>query len=160
MAWTIAPNRGLGPLSLGMTPEEVEALPVMGKPGHVYRGSGGRRMEYRGLDLPICEYSGDALCKIVAGRHVRGVRFEGADVFSTGPRAMLRTFEEHLGPVSLCRETLCFLKAGVILDGFYDARDHSFFEPEADYHDERSVTLCLPEASGCAETTDETVSFL
>lgn len=160
MGWTIEPNGGLGPLRLGMTQTEVAALPVMGKPGHVYRGSGGRIMEYRGLTLPICEYGEGRLDRIVAGRHVEGVRFEGIDVFDVAPPELIRLMETRLGSVTLCQEQLCFTAAGLMLGGYYDARDGQFFEPKIEYHDERSVTLYAPGARRDDCTRAEALSFL
>lgn len=159
MSWTISPGEGLGPLRLGMTRPEVEALPHMGKPQHLYRGAGGRQMEYRGLGVPICEYADGTLQRIVASRHVEGVRFDGLDVFGTEPQGLVRAMEALLGKVTLCQEQLCFPEAGVILGGFYEPHDRRFFQPEIEYHDERSVTLYAP--GGCAGTCDiaEPLSF-
>lgn len=160
MLWSIDPNGGLGPLRLGMTPSEVAALPNMGKPGHVYRGAGGRVMEYRGLTLPICEYGDGLLNRVVAGRHVLEVGFEGIDVFDAAPADLIRLLESRLGPVTLCQEQLCFPKAGLMLGGYYDARDRRFFEPRIEHHDERSVTIYTADcrADDCARA--EALSFL
>ncbi|SIO37381.1 hypothetical protein SAMN05444722_1739 [Rhodovulum sp. ES.010] len=160
MMWSISPGEGLGPLRLGMTQDAVAALPMMGKPQHVYRGSGGQQMEYRGLRLPICEYETGVLTRIVTGRHVAGVRFEGIDLFDGDPEQVTRRLESALGPAALCNEQLCFLKGGISLGGFYDANDHDFFAPEIEYHDERCVTLYAPGAcpGDCRE--GEPLSFL
>ncbi|TCO72777.1 hypothetical protein [Rhodovulum euryhalinum] len=160
MAWSIAPGQGCGPLRLGMTQGDVAALPDMGRPQHVYRGSGGRQMEYRGLALPICEYQDDALVRIVAGRHVEGLNLEGMDPFANDPVEFVRRLESNLGPVTLCQEQLCFHAAGLILGGFYEPHDRRFFQPEIEYHDERSVTLCRPGTCTGSCETGETLSFL
>ncbi|MBN2906036.1 MAG: hypothetical protein JXJ18_04950 [Rhodobacteraceae bacterium] len=160
MDWTIEPNQGLGPLHLGMTQAQVAALPVMGRAGHVYRGSGGRVMEYRGPNLPLCEYHGGVLCRIGTGRHVDGVRFAGVDLYAARPLAVLRLLEARLGALTLCQEQVFVMAAGLCLDGFYDPLDHSIFDPAAEYHDERGVTLFAPAACGPAEEGHEALSFL
>ena len=53
MSWRIVPGQGVGPLRFGMTQAAVAAVPVAGRPSHVYRGSGERLMEYRGLAVPV-----------------------------------------------------------------------------------------------------------
>lgn len=160
MTWSIEPGLGLGPLRLGMTREDVETLPVMGRPQHVYRGSGGRQMEYRGLALPICEYADGALVRIVSGRHMTGVRFDGIEVFADTPQGVVRAMEAQLGAVTLCQEQLCFHRAGLMLGGFYEPHDRRFFQPEIEYHDERSVTLYLPgTCTGSCDVADA-LSFL
>jgi len=160
MTWSIAPGLGLGPLRLGMTREDIEALPVMGRPQHLYRGSGGRQMEYRGLALPICEYSDGALVRIVSSRHVPGVRFDGMEVFATDPLSLVRAMESQLGAVTLCQEQLCFPTAGLILGGFYEPHDRRFFQPEIEYHDERSVSLYRPGTCNGSCDVAESLSFL
>ncbi|HDR28133.1 hypothetical protein [Rhodovulum sp.] len=160
MVWSIAPGEGLVPLRLGMSRAEVEALPLMGRPQHVYRGAGGRQMEYRGLGLPICEYREDALVCIVSSRHVQGVLFEGEDFFAADPSEIVRRLEERLGNVALCQEQLCFPEAGLTLGGFYEPHDRRFFQPEIEYHDERSVTVYRPgSCPGTCENSDA-MSFL
>ncbi|TCP43982.1 hypothetical protein [Rhodovulum marinum] len=160
MSWSIAPGQGVGELRLGMSREAVEELPAMGRAQHVYRGSGGRQMEYRGLGLPICEYRDGALMRIVASRHVAGVRIDGMDVFASDPLALVKALETRFGAVTLCQEQLCFRAAGLILGGFYEPHDHRFFRPDIEYHDERSVTLYQP--GTCAGSCDvsEALSFL
>lgn len=160
MVWSIAAGHGLGPLSLGMTEEEVAALPVMGKPHHVYRGMGGKRMEYRGLSLPICEYEKGALVRIVSSRHVPGVHFDGLDLFAIDPKELTRHLERILGPLTLCNEQLCFVNGGLMLGGFYDANDHDFFAPEIEYHDERCVTVHSPGACPGDCDKGERLSFI
>ncbi|MBL3571440.1 hypothetical protein BV509_07395 [Rhodovulum sulfidophilum] len=161
MFWTVHPGHGLGSLSFGMTPEDVKAQPGLGRPGHVYRGSRGRVMEYRGLAVPICEYGPGGLNCIIAGRKVAGVRLQGTNIFDTDPEAIVRLLESRLGPAQLCQEQLCFPKAGLLLGGFFDAHDKCFFRPDAEYHDERSVTIYMPGACGLScETEHELVSFL
>ncbi|WP_156882972.1 hypothetical protein [Rhodovulum sp. P5] len=159
MVWTIVPGQGLGRLRFGMSPEEVAALPGMGRAGHVYRGRGNRIMEYRGLSVPVCEYSGGALCAIVAGRHVEAVVFDGIDLFAAGPREVLHGLEQRFGTAQLCQEQLVFAPAGLRLGGYYDAHDHRFFEPGVDYHDERFVTLCVPDQVVAPSEQREEVSL-
>lgn len=160
MIWSIAPKRGLGPLTLGMSTDEVVDLPGMGRPGHVYRGMGGRAMEYRGLDVPICEYRDGKLCRIVAGRHVTGVQFAGVDLFAAQPRIVLRFLESRLGPVTMCAEQLYFADAQISLGGFYDTIDHACFDPAVEYHDERSIALFAAGESGVEEEAHEAMSFI
>ncbi|ARC88676.1 hypothetical protein [Rhodovulum sp. MB263] len=161
MIWTVQPGRGLGALAFGMTPEDVQAHPDLGRPGHVYRGSRGRVMEYRGLSVPICEYGPNGLNCIIAGRKVSGVRYQGASLFDADPQAVVKLMEAQLGPARLCQEQLCFPAAGLLLGGFFDPHDQCFIRPEVEYHDERSITVCLPGAcvAVCAEER-ELVSFL
>ncbi|MBK1636371.1 hypothetical protein [Rhodovulum adriaticum] len=160
MIWTIRPGQGLGPLDLGMTPEAVAEVPGLGRAGHVYRGTGGRTMEYRGLHLPICEYREGQLVRIVTGRHVAGVQFAGVDLFAVETAVMLRLLESRLGPVTLCTEQLFFGTAGLCLSGFYDMHDHQFFKPGVEYHDERSLALFAPGQSGGEGEDHEPISFL
>ncbi|TCP62875.1 hypothetical protein EV663_101135 [Rhodovulum bhavnagarense] len=160
MIWPIAPNRGLGPLLLGMSPENVARLSGMGRAEHVYRGRDGRMMEYRGLDAPICDYRDGRLCRIVAGRKVRDVQFSGVDLFAAETLTVLRLLETRLGPVTLCAEQLFFGEANLCLAGFYDAHDHQCFDPATEYHDERSVVLFAPGEDGTEGATYEVVSFL
>lgn len=160
MVWSIAPRQGLGDLTLGMTPEEVAALPGLGRPGHVYRGRGNRMMEYRSLTVPVCEYRDGQLCRVVAGRHVKGVRFAGVDLFMAEARTMLGLLESRLGPVTLCAEQLFFAEANLCLSGFYDAHDHQCFDPVTEYLDERSLTLYAPGEEGVEGAAPETLSFL
>jgi len=161
MSWRIVPGQGVGPLRFGMTQAAVAAVPVAGRPSHVYRGSGERLMEYRGLAVPVCEYLRGGLCRVIAGRHVAGLQLDGIDLFGTAPAKVLRALEKRLGAPRLCQEQLCFSGAGLMLGGFYDAGDHRFFEPAVEYHDERSVTLYPPGPCGLpGEAEEEVVSFL
>ncbi|MBL3597955.1 hypothetical protein JMM63_20795 [Rhodovulum sulfidophilum] len=161
MIWTVHPGRGLGALSFGMTPEDVQSHPDLGRPGHVYRGSRDRVMEYRGLSVPICEYGPNGLNCIIACRKVMGVRYQGAALFEADPKAVVKLMETQLGPARLCQEQLCFPGAGLLLGGFFDPHEQCFFHPEADYQDERSITVCIPGACGTACVEElEMVSFL
>jgi len=160
MVWSIEPNKGLGRLRFGMVPEDVADVSHMGRAGHVYRGSGGRMMEYRGLGHPVCEYESGRLTRIVAGHHMQGVVFEGMEVFSLDPPVLLRRLESRLGPVTLCNEQLYFMGAGLCFGGFYDPLDRCFFAPQRDYHDERCVTLFAPGESDEVHQAQEELSFL
>jgi len=143
-----------------MSQLEVAALPDMGRAGHVYRGTGGQAMEYRGLAVPVCEYGRGGLCRIVAGRHVAALVYDGIELFAINPAEVLRRLEQRFGPPRFCQEQLCFDRAGLILGGFYDVSDHAVFEPDNEYHDERSVTLCSPGLCGLPCEAEEAVSFL
>ncbi|CUX80042.1 hypothetical protein [Roseibaca calidilacus] len=140
MKWDIRGYNGMGPLYLGMNAAEVAAIPVMGAPMRTDPAYDGSLVEFRGIDLPMCNYVGGVLVTIDTSRRVAGVWFGDMNIYETPPREVLQTLERASGQVFLGLGTVLFMGIGLNVGGVYFEDSNEFFDPTRD-QDDRGVAV-------------------
>jgi hypothetical protein len=92
MEWEIETFRGMGPISFGMTPDDVQKIV-----GPAMRSRKGLRpnsfTEFRGIDIPIIRYKNNLVSEIEAFHEVPNVSFRGISIFGDRGTIVLRELE-------------------------------------------------------------------
>ena len=140
MKWDIRGYNGMGPLHLGMNAAEVAAIPIMGSPLRTDPAYDGSLVEFRGIDLPMCNYVDGVLATIDTSRRVAGVGFGDMSIYDTPPREVLQTLERASGQVLLGLGTVLFMGLGLNVGGFYFEDGNEFFDPTR-HQDDRGVAV-------------------
>lgn len=140
MKWDIRAYNGMGPLYLGMRSAEVAAIPVMGVPVRTVPGYDGSLVEFRAIDLPICNYVDDVVVTIDTSRRVADVWFGDMNIYETPPRDVLRTLERASGQALVGLGSILFTGIGLNVGGFYFEDTNAYFDPASD-QDDRGVAV-------------------
>lgn len=159
MRWDIRPYNGLGPLYFGMKPAEVAAIPGMGDPDRSYPAYDGSLVEFRGIDMPMCNYTGDGLTTIDTSRRVADVWFGEVNIYQMPPRDVLQMIERASGLALVGLGTILFMGIGLNVGGFYFEETNTVFDPTTD-QDDRGVALFQRGAFDALLAEYKPVSFL
>lgn len=132
MNFPLQSYQGAGPLRLGATRPEVEAL--MGPPDRVSRRGGGLRLAWRGEVSVKLSASAPGeepeVVEIGFTRHCPGVQWQGDDIFLGSPTIWSHRLIAQDGSALLGFGMVLLLRLGLTLTGFHDG-------PEED----RAITL-------------------
>lgn len=159
MTWNIRAFNGMGPLYFGMKAEEVSAVQTMGKPERIVSGYDGSVVEFRAIDIPMCNYVNGGLAVIDTSRRVVGVKFGDMDIYETPPLEVLVALEKASGKVLSGLGTLLFTGIGLNVAGFYFPDTNDLFDPALD-QDDRGVAAYQPGAFDAMLSEYKPVTFL
>ncbi|MEX0369231.1 MAG: hypothetical protein AB3N09_01270 [Tateyamaria sp.] len=159
MKWDIRPHNGMGPLYFGMKPEEVAAIPGMGAPERVVTGYDGSLVEFRAIDMPMCNYVDGGLSTIDTTRRVADVWFNDMNIYETPPLDVLQTLERASGRVLAGLGSILFIGIGLNVGGFYYEDTNNLYDPETD-QDDRGVAAFQPGAFDALASEYKAVTFL
>lgn len=110
MDWEIKSFVGVGPISFGMTPAEVED--VLGPPEDVDE-DGVRLTEYRDIDVPIVRYEDGKVAQIEAFYDVKNVSLGDIKIFEDKGKDVMRGLERLNGGAEISVGIVLFRNIGL-----------------------------------------------
>lgn len=159
--WTVSIGEGVGPIRLGMTPEEVVAADFP-PPDHVVTQPDGTTKESRDLKFPLLIYEDGQLIFIQLDAHCGRVLLLGRSLFDT-PTVELMMALYGESPNALYNfETVVFPELGLTFADFVfrDADGRlTTYEDHVDESPIRVLTLAHPFASDAMLADYEPVTF-